>query len=88
MFIMDKILDDIRELIHQGNEDEILEFAEMLMVENKNLSLANEQLMVQAKHYMKNFEPEPEPEYRGTEKIEYREGKIDEEKFFEQRSSS
>ena len=85
---MDKILNDIKELVRAGDEDQILEFAEMLMLENKKLSHDNEQLIVQAKHYMKNFQPEPEPEYRGTEKIEYQEGKIDEEKFFEQRSSS
>ena len=85
---MDKILNDIKELVRAGDEDQILEFAEMLMLENKKLSHDNEQLIVQAKHYMENFQPEPEPEYRGTEKIEYQEGKIDEEKFFEQRSSS
>ena len=86
---MDKILDDIKQLINDGDVDQVLEFAEMIMVQNKQLISDNSQLVNQCKVFMKDFEPEPEPEldnHRGTEKIEYTEG-MTEDKFFQGRSS-
>ena len=84
---MDKILEDIKQLIQDGDQDQVLEFAEMIMVQNQQLMAANKQLDVQIAQFMKDFEPEPEPEEdpephpvferpRGTEKIEYQEGLI------------
>jgi len=98
---MDKILDDIKQLIHDGDVDQVLEFAEMIMVQNKQLISDNSQLVNQCKVFMKDFEPEPEPEpeleevpephpvfekHKGTEKIEYTEG-MTEDKFFQARSA-
>jgi len=72
---MDKILQDVKKLIEEGDEDQVLEFIEILMWQNKRLVAQNKQ-----------FEPEPEQELRGTEKIEFREG-ITEEEFFAARTS-
>jgi len=73
---MDKILSDIRQLILDADEDQVLEFVEMVMVQNKQLMAENHQLLLQCEKFMEDFEPEPEPEpeYKGTEKIEYQEG--------------
>lgn len=84
---MDKILTDIRQLILDADEDQILEFVEMVMVQNKQLMAENHQLVRQCQEFMGKFEPEPEPEeeedpephpvfekHKGTEKIEYQEG--------------
>lgn len=73
---MDKILSDIRQLILDADEDQVLEFVEMVMVQNKQLMAENHQLLIQCEKFMEDFEPEPEPEpeYKGTEKIEYQEG--------------
>tara|TARA_R110002012_G_scaffold81131_3_gene205478 strand:- start:80 stop:364 length:285 start_codon:yes stop_codon:yes gene_type:complete len=93
---MDKILSDIRQLIIEADEDQILEFTEMLMVQNKQLIADNKQLVLQCQQFMKDFEPEPEPEGdpephpvfegRGLEKIEHQEDQALE-KLFEGRSS-
>ena len=83
---MDKILQDIRQLIIDGDEEQILEFAEMVMIQNKQLMADNKELILQCQQFMKEFEPEPEPEYKGTEKIEHNEDQALE-KLFEQRSS-
>jgi len=94
---MEKILDDIKQLIEEGDSDQVMEFAEMIMVQNKQLMSDNKQLIAQCQEFMGKFEPESEPEedpephpvfekHKGTEKIEYQES-VAEEKFFEQRSS-
>ena len=93
---MDKILSDIRQLIIEADEDQILEFTEMLMVQNKQLIADNKQLVLQCQQFIKDFEPEPEPEGdpephpvfegRGLEKIEHQEDQALE-KLFEGRSS-
>jgi hypothetical protein len=74
---MEQILEDLREMIDNGSVDDILEFAEILMVQNKSLMEDNEKLKLQARYFLNRIpepEPEPEPEYRGTEKLEYHEG--------------
>ena len=79
---MEKILEDIRVMIDNAEHDDILEFAEILMTQNKSLMEDNEKLKVQASFLLNRIpepEPEPEPEpvhpvFGGTEKIEYTEG--------------
>ena len=85
---MDQILEDIKKLIQEGDEDQVMEFAEILMWQNKRLISDNKQLAIKCQQFIhdKQFEPEPEPEFKGTEKIEFREG-VTEEEFFAQRSS-
>jgi hypothetical protein len=85
---MDEILKDIKKLIEEGDEDQVLEFAEILMWQNKKLISDNKQLAMKCQQFIhdKQFEPEPEQELRGLEKIEFREG-ISEEEFFAARSS-
>jgi hypothetical protein len=75
---MDQILADIKKLIEEGDEDQVLEFIEILMWQNKKLIAQNKQFSIP--------QPEPEQELRGLEKIEFREG-ISEEEFFAARSS-
>ena len=77
---MDKILKDLRVMIDNAEHDDILEFAEILMVQNKSLMTDNEKLKAQAR-FLLNRMPEPEPEHEpihpvfgGTEKLEYQEG--------------
>jgi len=83
---MDKILEDIRQLILDAEEEQVLEFVEMVMVQNKQLIADNHQLVLQCEQFIKDFEPEPEPEGRGLEKIEHHEDQALE-KLFEGRSS-
>ena len=87
---MDKILSDIRQLIEDAEEDQVLEFVEMVMLQNKQLIADNHQLVLQCEQFIKDFEPEPEgdpePEYKGLEKIEHQESESLE-KLFKQRSS-
>ena len=83
---MDKILTDIRQLIEDAEEDQVLEFVEIIMVQNKQLIADNHQLVLQCEQFMKDFEPEPEPEYKGLERIEHHEDQALE-KLFEGRSS-
>ena len=79
---MDKILEDLRVMIDNAEHNDILEFAEILMVQNKSLMTDNEKLKAQARFLLNRMpEPEPEPEpdpihpvFGGTEKLEYREG--------------
>tara|TARA_R110001592_G_scaffold44780_2_gene143635 strand:+ start:61 stop:318 length:258 start_codon:yes stop_codon:yes gene_type:complete len=79
---MEKILDDIREMVAIGNDDDIIEFVEMLMSQNKALIEDNNNLVAKSNFLLKrlNLDPEPEPEpeshpvFGGTEKLEYQEG--------------
>tara|TARA_R110000737_G_scaffold112632_1_gene145786 strand:- start:568 stop:822 length:255 start_codon:yes stop_codon:yes gene_type:complete len=78
---MEKILDDIREMVAIGNDDDIVEFVEMLMSQNKALIEDNNNLVAKSNYLLKrlpDLEPEPEPEphpvFGGTEKLEYQEG--------------
>lgn len=85
---MDKILEDIRVMVEKGDSDDILEFAEILMTQNKSLIECNDKLNAKCEFLVKRMQPEPEPEpeshpvfeplernsSRGTEKIEYTEG--------------
>ena len=78
---MEKILDDIREMVAIGNDDDIVEFVEMLMCQNKALLEDNNNLVAKSNYLLKrlpDLEPEPEPEphpvFGGTEKLEYQEG--------------
>ena len=78
---MEKILDDIREMVAIGNDDDIIEFVEMLMSQNKALIEDNNNLVAKSNYLLKrlpDLEPEPEPEphpvFGGTEKLEYQEG--------------
>jgi hypothetical protein len=79
---MEKILDDIREMIEVGEEDNIIEFVEMLMCQNKALLEDNNNLVAKSNFLLKRLNPDPEPEpepephpvFGGTEKLEYQEG--------------
>jgi hypothetical protein len=59
---MEKILEDIREMVDNGNADDILEFAEILMIQNRELMEQNQHLIQQTENLISNFEPEPEPQ--------------------------
>ena len=68
-------------MIEVGEEDNIIEFVEMLMSQNKALIEDNNNLVAKSNYLLKrlpDLEPEPEPEphpvFGGTEKIEYQEG--------------
>ena len=76
---MEKIISDIREMVAIGNDDDIIEFVEMLMSQNKALIQDNNNLVAKSNYLLKRLpEPEPEPEahpvFGGTEKLEYQEG--------------
>ena len=76
---MEKILDDIREMVAIGNDDDIVEFVEMLMCQNKALLEDNNNLVAKSNYLLKRLpdlepEPEPHPVFGGTEKLEYQEG--------------